>query len=510
MKTTGKLFLAMSIIALIAAIVVRSLLGYWAPMIWLPMGLFVFFVLVGVAADWRWYLALLKTKSTKNSLNMGTLVLLFFVFLFVVNFLVFRHNIYWDMTEEKLNTLSPQTVKVLERLDSDLELIGFFKNTADENAQKNKFNDFARLYQAQSYRVKVSFVDPVRRPDIKSQHGVEVSGVVVVSYKDRRNTIAEFSEQSLTNAIVRVTRERRKTLYFLNGHGEVDIFSDEARGGSSLKQALEDVKYRVEPLNLLKSGTVPEEADVLAIVGPARKLLKKELTAIKKYLGKGGRVFLCLDPQKEHGLGEFLKGRGIGFDNIFLLGDKRIHNAAALVPGLVYSQEHPITKVFSNSENSATLFFKASSLSREDSLDQGTELEPLVRTGLVYQREKLEGGWRPFNPNNEKAKSEIVGMTTKAKISGATKKYVIVAFGDSDFLTNQYVFQLFNRDLVLNVFAHLAKVDDLISIRPKRMKVSKQIMTRTQKWLLTFGLYIPLPVSLVMLSFLIWRRRRNA
>ena len=46
----------------------------------------------------------------------------------------------------------------------------------------------------------------------------------------------------------------------------------------------------------LLSGSVPEDADVLAIVGPTRAFAEVEVEALEAFLEGGGRVLAALDP----------------------------------------------------------------------------------------------------------------------------------------------------------------------------------------------------------------------
>ncbi|NQZ02475.1 MAG: gliding motility ABC transporter, partial [Bdellovibrionales bacterium] len=84
-----------------------------------------------------------------------------------------------------------------------------------------------------------------------------------------------------------------------------------------------------------------------------------------------------------------------------------------------------------------------------------------------------------------------------------------VVFGDSDFMTNQGIIHGLNRDLALNSFLFLADEKDIISIRPKQLKGTKvELTTSAQRGVILGG--IALPLSLFVLSSIIWFRRRGS
>ncbi|MEO0337343.1 MAG: hypothetical protein AAF202_13185, partial [Pseudomonadota bacterium] len=93
--------------------------------------------------------------------------------------------------------------------------------------------------------------------------------------------------------------------------------------------------------------------------------------------------------------------------------------------------------------------------------------------------------------------------------SAGQKEFAAVVFGDSDFLTNQGIIHGLNRDLALNSFLFLADEKDIISIRPRQMKGTKiELTTSAQRGVILGGLALPL--SMFVLSSVIWFRRRGS
>jgi len=55
------------------------------------------------------------------------------------------------------------------------------------------------------------------------QYEIRNYNTIVVECGLKREKVEEFNESNLTNAILKVTREQEKVVYFLSGHGERSI-----------------------------------------------------------------------------------------------------------------------------------------------------------------------------------------------------------------------------------------------------------------------------------------------
>jgi hypothetical protein len=89
------------------------------------------------------------------------------------------------------------------------------------------------------------------------------------------------------------------------------------------------------------------------------------------------------------------------------------------------------------------------------------------------------------------------------------KTFEAVVFGDSDFVSNQSILLGLNRDLALNAAADLAHEADLIGTRAKSYKGTVLDLGRYQQAGIVLG-GIGLPVILLILSGIMWFRRRGA
>ena len=82
-------------------------------------------------------------------------------------------------------------------------------------------------------------------------------------------------------------------------------------------------------------------------------------------------------------------------------------------------------------------------------------------------------------------------------------------FGDSDFLSNRYIYDGSNKDLILNAVVFLTGEEELVSIRPKQLKGTKLSLNRLEKVSLIL-FYIVWTLVFLLTGFWIWFRRREA
>ena len=137
-------------------------------------------------------------------------------------------------------------------------------------------------------------------------------------------------EEAITNAILKVTREKNKAVYFLSGHNERDINdSQDGKGFAVAKKAIETQNYEVKDLNLAEKPSIPDDCAVLIIAGPKVSLLPTESAVINQYVDAGGKILLMVDPDVNPGMGDELKKWKIGLDDDIVVDASGIGNFSA-------------------------------------------------------------------------------------------------------------------------------------------------------------------------------------
>lgn len=512
MSKLGKISFLFAGISLVSMSITRYLLGEWVPFCWVALGLAVFFLGLGLAKDRAFFKEFFTMKTTKEGMSMGVLILLLLAVLIVVNYLGVKHYKTWDFSTAQTNTLSDQSVKLIKALDTDLKVLFFYKKGVEGNEENRRlFRELIKKYQDQSPKVQLDFVEVNERPDLAKEYGVDKgSGVVFLDYKGRRNRIERIDEQEFTSALVKVTREQNKTIYFTVGHGEKNLNDNrEGLGLGSLKLMLENNRYTVKELPLIQNAKIPEDADVIVVAGPIQGFQDFEIAALENYLKNGGSLFLAIESQNTAGLEKLVSKLGVQFENNYVLNvvdtvmGRGINQGPTM--GAVFSESNKITKGFGRSE--VTLFRFPQGLKKVQ-VPEGLVVDEIVKTtpnavannSMQIRGEGVEGTYVLM----DEVTGRWPGSDEKAKAFAA-----IIA-GDVDFMTNQMLYQNLNRDLVLNSIAALAKEESLISITPKEPQATQMLMTETKFAVFLFAFIIPLPILLLGASIGLWLRRRNA
>jgi ABC-type uncharacterized transport system involved in gliding motility auxiliary subunit len=210
-------------------------------------------------------------------------------------------------------------------------------------------------------------------------------------------TPERLSERRLTNALDQVINDRSLTVYFVQGHEEYAIDGSET-GYFLAATGLEDKNYTVNPLNLAESQTVPEDASVVVVAGPAQDFFAAEVEALETYLDQGGGVLLLLDPRTDGGLGPILNDWGVVLDDRLVLDTSGAGQFVGLGPAAPIVSDygdHPITQDFASGRSFFPLVRPVETREVPD-----ITATPLLLTNPQSQAEAIsDEGDLSFDPN---------------------------------------------------------------------------------------------------------------
>ena len=455
-----------------------------------------------------------------------------FVIVIALNFLMNRYHIRKDITESKAHSLSEQTLKVLDSVDTEITINIFCP------AERRDFRWIRKVTEMIHYSnplVKVVFYDPVKNPVKAKAYNVTEERVVVVERGEKRFSKSyrenEFwQEKDLANAILRVMSDRNKVVYFVTGHGERDIYSHEQDGFSTVREELESAAYDVQNLIFVTVDSIPVDADIVVVPRPVRPYSKDEIIKIRGYIQRGGDVFFMLDPGDSTGFEDFLQRYDVKLGNDFIIDKSREGRMAnvrdpssPVVVRYSKSKGEKTHEILKNHTGVMTIYPQVRSINfRNKHYD--IEIEPIVFTSpQSWAETDLEAfrAKKPFKPTKDRHErpGPIVIAVALVRyyedyenyddMKDNPKKSRIVVIGDSDFATNRW-FTLIkgNGDLFLNTVNWLAEEEELIAIRPKQYGMNTIRLTYKQsKWFLYFPVII-YPAIVLAVGLAVWIRRR--
>lgn len=531
LSKVGRILFAFSGLAFVILAVCRLIYGGWHPSFWVPLVLTVAFFVGGVVKDWRALREITGMRSTKYGMNMGALILTALVGLVCVNFLADRYNKKFDWTAEKLNSLSEQSVKAAKALNADTELVllygrqsGGGDDPANSPEQVEKHvKILADMYEGVTPKIKFTAYNALTRPDLAQKFEYNFGPYAFFATQgERKVKIDPATEESVTRALLRLERDKKKTIYFTKGHGEHLLDQKDEVGLSTLKDDL-SVTYDLKTFALFETkNVVPDDAAAVAIIGPNQQFLDDEIKALKDYLARGGHLLIALDPGTKQNLAGLVRSIGIDFTNEYVFdGRSRALKAAPqLVLGTTFvagnAQGGEITRSIRQDGQAFTLFELASHLRKAADKPAGITVEPListdVQTGSVAELKNdmvIKANGPHIIAMTAKGHYAAAASVTPPPTADAGKEFTAIVFADSDFIANRLIQNNLNRDMVENSFSWLAADNDLISIRPREPKATKLHMMGADFVTLIVLLFF-ISVVLFGASIGFWWRRRLA
>ena len=97
----------------------------------------------------------------------------------------------------------------------------------------------------------------------------------------------------------------------------------------------------------------------------------------------------------------------------------------------------------------------------------------------------------------------------KTGVVGALVSATRPIFGDTSFLTNQYLRQLYNDALGQSVIGWLAGEEELISIAPRVVRASRAMLDENQMRTIFYLSVLVLPELILLCGIAVWWRRSS-
>jgi ABC-type uncharacterized transport system involved in gliding motility auxiliary subunit len=248
----------------------------------------------------------------------------------------------FDLTPERSYTLSDHAQKILDGLPADVRIIAFLRS---QDPRNQVIDNLLRQVERRTPRVSITRFEVNRHPALAREYGVDSYGALVVESEGRRRVFSNPREEVLMAALLQVTRQQRKTVGWVVGHGEGALDETARDRGYSLARALlEQEYYEVRPVALI-GDEVPHEISVLIIAGPSKGYLPEELATLERYLQRPGQAFVMLDPFQAPELAAFLRRYDVDLPaDVVLDPGQRLHGGEFLTMQVGTRRgEHPIT-----------------------------------------------------------------------------------------------------------------------------------------------------------------------
>ena len=488
----------------------------------------------------------LTSRRGRQGAAAGASTVLVVAIVCLLSFLNLRHNRRIDLTENQAFSLSGQSRKVVEALEGEIQVVGFFQ----DQIQSGAFEELMKQYRYVSSRVNYDVVDPQKEPGRVARFDVERFGQVAVAAGAKTEIVDDFDEAKITNAIIKVTREGQKIVYFLTGHGERSLEESGPDGLSQVKEAVERQNYVVRSYNLAQENDLPEDPAVLVSAGPTVSFLPNEVRLLKEYLEGGGKLLLMLDPRTRFSMDGLLGEYGLGVDGNVVIdasGVGQLFGLGVAAPIVSSYETHPITDEL---RGVMTFFPMAQSVKTTDSplgysssklfstsarswgetdlegdqaaFDEGQDIQgPLalaavavktVQTGGEPEGKEsshhAEGGDEDSDGEGSAEPDPQADAGDGAENDAESRESRIVLVGDSDFATNAYSTTSANGDFLRMTVSWLAEDTDLVAVQSRDPENRRVNLTRRESTLMFWATVILMPLVTLVFGVAVWLRRQ--
>ena len=186
---------------------------------------------------------------------------------------------------------------------------------AEKSSTDDMIKTFLDKYTSLSDKISVEWVDPVLHPSELTENNVSEDTILVSCKETGKTTTVAFSdilvtdeysyyttgtssatefdgEGQLTGAVNYVTSDSQKKIYYTTGHGESSF-------SSSVTDLLDKSNMTEEELNLIMTGEIPEDCDLLFMYSPVTDITEDEQALLKDYIAHGGKVYITLPSEKK-------------------------------------------------------------------------------------------------------------------------------------------------------------------------------------------------------------------
>lgn len=443
-----------------------------------------------------------------------------------------------DVTQDKLYSLSQESKDKIKNITQDTKIIIYEMSNYPEVEQ------FAKLYSNENSHISYEVLtDPSTRTDLQTEYGIgtTTTSLIIVENANRKKALTSSdlytydyttyeeintTEQSLTNALLAVNLENNPKIYFATNHV---YYSDQYE---MLKEYLKNEANDVSTLDLLVSGKVPDDCDVLVITTLEEDYTEYEANLVIDYINNGGNLMILEEPNYKGltltNFQKILDQYGASISNGVIYETDESNEISGypnfIIPQVSYSSD--ITKYIASDGAVALIDTGRIEFKSDEELEAlGVSFEKLVTaTDSSFLRSDATIQTANMTDTDIQMSGDVIGaaITKKLNKEGKESKLVLYAssvfasdlaitlYGSSSNSTSRVMGISFynNKDLAVNSIAYLSARTDNLTIRKDTGTISTFTATQEQIKIIQ-GIIIVLPIVVILLGIIVWQVRRR-
>jgi ABC-type transport system involved in multi-copper enzyme maturation permease subunit len=413
-----------------------------------------------------------------------------------------------DLTADRSLTLSVETERIVDEVDAPLRITAFL-DRADPT--RVAAPTLLGRYRRRNHRISFRLRDPSASSGELRRLGVDPTfGGIALEARGRIEHAPAATEQDVTAAIARLLRGAPADVCVATGHGEADVGATDGAGLSTAAELLRTNGYRVSSLDLLTAVEVGSSCDALLVANPTSPLGDAS-SAIGRYLDRGGRAVVLVDPASTEELTEVLAPFALSVRRGLVLEgepDERFRDDPLRPVVRDYRSGTSIVRRL------APTFFPAvqaviideSQAARVPGL---TVTPPAMTSRLSFL--ETEPQEVEFDPSRDLPGPVTVAAAAdrSRQSGGGVARTRVVLGGDGDFATNDFVGQAGNGQLLVRSLDWATEEESLVTVSAHVARLRPLDLTEGRLRylrLLSSGI---IPGLFAVLGALVWAVRRG-
>ena len=263
--------------------------------------------------------------------------------LFLINYVATSHNRKWDLSFGRTSSPSEDARRLISSLNETFEVILFYPEV---NEVLEELSGYFDPFRSASPNFEVRTCDEVLEPKLAKDLGVNQNGAVVFRYGakkevarvgltlgEARSQLAKL-DQTFQEKFLQLVSSK-KVAYFTAGHGErsYEVSGSQDKDPRAplkgLRSILKSQNFEMKVLGLGQglASEVPPDASLIVIVDPTEDFLPEEVSALRRYLEQGGRMWVALDPDQSSSIAGLIQEYGVRFVGVPLANETQYMRA---------------------------------------------------------------------------------------------------------------------------------------------------------------------------------------
>jgi hypothetical protein len=450
----------------------------------------------------------------------------------LANIALYRHDAHFDLTATGTYTPPQELETVARSLDRDVS-VTYFYNSQDANALAAR--DVLANAARRDQHLRIRVLDLDKELVAARDYGVRIYNTAIVESDGRRTEIDNSTDlRDVAFAVQRVLKQQTPIVCFVTGHGEaygaagshvhlghtetlegpIATLEAPSAGVDRLQVAIEAIGYSDRVMTMPTASEIPTDCAVVADIGPRSPYASEEVRLLRDYLAHGGQVLLMYDPEfpATAELQDLLGEVGLEVGNGTVIDPTNHSGTEQDKVAVPYYPPHPIT------DQVALTVFPAPRPVRllrqmpgieatkllTTSQDSYVQVSPTARAAVVTVRPVA-----PVQRNSGARGPVTLAVALQGNWpEGNENPFRLVLFGSASFATNAFFPYASNGDLAVSAVRWLAGDTGAPKLKPITYAVPEVTLTHSDMQTTFVLIEILLPLSVMLLGVVVWRRRR--